>query len=338
MKTVITVIRAAQMMSVQDLGREGFTAQGLSPAGAMDRRALAEASVLLESRTHLPAIEMIGSGATFKSDHAVRFALTGAPCQTQIDGNAISWNASHLLLPGQLLTIGAMQSGSYGYLTFAGGIAVPAVLSSHSAHLSAEIGARLKQGDELLLNRDVSPDRAPLTLAVEDRFNGGLLRIMPGPQTDMFSQETLNRFAETTFCRSAASNRQGLRLDHEAGGFTPLRPAGLISDAITCGDVQMTGQGLPYLLMSECQTIGGYPRIGTVLAEDLPIAAQAPAGAQLRFKWVSVEDADQSYRAPADVMKALSSRLRRRIRDPQDIADLLSYQLISGVTRGDDLE
>jgi allophanate hydrolase len=100
----------------------------------------------------------------------------------------------------------------------------------------------------------------------------------------------------------------------------------------------LTGDGVPYVLLSECQTMGGYPRIGTVIPQDLPRIAQATPGTALRFTPLGLEEADALWQDEADQLKALRRRVQPLRRDPHDIPDLLSYQLIGGVIRGDEPE
>ncbi len=338
MTATLTVVRAGPAMTVQDLGRPGHVDQGLSTGGAADRIALLEATALLAAPRVQPAIEMAGSGGTFTCDAPLRFALTGAPMRATIDSAPIAWNATHRLRPGQELTIGGALAGSYGYLTCAGGIAEQPWLGSLSAHLAAGIGGPLKQGGSLTLGDDPAPDSPAMTLPPADRFSGGDIRLMPGPQSALFDATTTQRFFGTGFTRGAQANRQGVRLDHAGAPFASAMTGGLASDFIVSGDVQMTGDGVPYVLLGECQTIGGYPRIGTVLPQDLPRVAQAPIGATLRFVRISLEQADADIRDEATVLKDLRRAVQPRVRDPHDISDLLSYQLISGVTCGDDLE
>ena len=161
---------------------------------------------------------------------------------------------------------------------------------------------------------------------------------MPGPQTGEFDAATRARFVQTPFIRSAQANRQGIRLDQSGPGYTAANAARLMSDFITSGDVQLTGAGLPYVLMAECQTIGGYPRIGTVIAADLPRVAQAPLGAALVFEWITCEDADAAFQTDAALLAQYRKNAQPLRRNPADMRDLLSYQLISGATRGDELK
>ncbi|XDA97322.1 urea amidolyase [Sulfitobacter sp. LCG007] len=338
MSAKLTILRAGPLMTVQDMGRPGRIADGLSPGGAMDRLALLEGAALLGLAKPAQAIEMAGMGGRFRCDTPLRFALSGAPMRAQIDDMPLRWNASHKLEPGQTLTIASVSSGTYGYLTPGGGIAGTELLGSVAAHLSVGLGRPLAEGDILTLGEDPSPGRPPRGIVSEDRFGGGSLRIMPGPQTELFDDATRGRLAQTSFHRSPRANRTGLPLLQEGEGFAPADPVSPLSDFIIAGDLQMTGDGTPYLMLAECQTIGGYPRIGTVIAADLPRAAQAPPSARLRFTWITSDAADRLYLSEAQIMAALAGRAQPLVRDPADIPDLLSYQLIDGVTAGRELD
>lgn len=335
---MLTIKTAGPGLTVQDLGRPGWTAQGLSTGGAADRLALVEAAALLGAPADQAVIEMMGMGASFTVDEGTRFALTGAVMDAKIDGAPVAHNRSGFLPAGATLTIGAAKQGVFGYLAFAGGVTTPPVMGSRATHLTAGIGARLQAGDQLPLGPDNDRPRPPQKLSASGRFGGGTIRIMAGPQTDLFDQSTRDTFVATAFRRSARGNRQGVRLENAGDGFACKGGLNLVSDIIVPGDIQIAGEGVPYILLAECQTIGGYPRIGTVLPADLPKIAQAAAGSPLRFVFVTMEDADSTARPIAKQLRDLSRQCQPVVRDPHDIADLLGYQLISGATRGDDLE
>lgn len=331
--TALTIARADGMMTVQDMGRPGHLAQGLSCGGAMDRLALIEAAALLGAQAPLPSIEMAAAGGIFTFSTPTRIALTGAPMMAALDDAPLRWQATHLIPPGQSLRIGGAEAGVYGYLTPAGGVTTPEWLGSRAAHLAIGIGALLKAGETLPCGDDPAPERPARAIDAAPRFNGGDVRVMDGPQTALFEDEVLEAFFATTFTRSQRGNRQGVQMDSEAR-FTSAHAAGLASDTIGPGDLQMTGDGLPFVLMAECQTIGGYPRIGRVVPADLPLIAQAAPGAQLRFRRLPTDQADALYRNDHALLRDAASRRRNLIRDPATIRDLLSYQLISGVTAG----
>lgn len=333
--TCLRINRAGPALRVQDMGRPGHIAQGVAPGGAADSLALLEAAALLDLPTPLPALEMPGAGGQFTVTAPMRFALTGAPMQARIDGARIGWNETHLLLPGQVLQIGGAEAGVYGYLTPAGGLHTDMWLGSR-ASLSGT--APLTAGTDVPLGDDAQVTASPKRLLAEPRFSGGTLRVMPGLQTDLFPPETLARVQRTLFTRDARANRQGVRLAFQGAPFPAQGAAGLASDFITVGDVQMTGEGTPYVLLADCQTIGGYPRLGTVIPADLPKLAQAPVGAALRLQMIPLAQADSLWQAPAAQLAQLRRKVSPKTRDPHAMRDLLSYQLIGGAIRGDDEE
>lgn len=334
----LIVEAAGPGLTVQDLGRPGYLARGLSRGGAADRLALAEGAALLGQNESLAALEMAGFGGRFRAGCDLRIALTGAPMRAALEGRPLIWNASHAVGAGARLVIGAATAGVYGYLHVGGGFDTPLRLGSRSVHLTAGLGRPIADGDVLAIGGEAPGGRSGLVLTVADRCHGGVLRILPGAQTARFGAADRARFEAAVFHRDARGNRQGVRLVHDGAAFAAAGQLSLLSEIIEPGDVQMTGDGTPYVLLPECQTMGGYPRIGSVLPEDLPIVAQAAPGAMLRFRFVTL-DAALAGLVPAEAARRrLVAALRPLTRDPAEVADLLSCQLVGGVTAGDDLD
>lgn len=334
----LRVLRAGPAVTVQDLGRPGFLAFGLSRGGAMDRLALAEGAALLDQPPTLAALEMAGLGGLFEAGRDLRIALTGAPMAATIDGRRVAWNACHALPRGARLEIGGASRGVHGYLSVGGGIATPPVLGSRAAHLAAGIGAPVAAGQTLPIGADPAPGRVGLHLAAADRCDGGTVRIVAGPQTGLFAPGILARLERETFRRDTRGNRMGVRLLPEGAGLAAEAGLSILSEIVVPGDIQITGDGTPFVLMAECQTTGGYPRIGTVIAADLPRVAQAAPGAVLRFAFIDHAEAAKAETVERARRRALGHEALPLIRDPASIPDLLSFQLIGGVTAGDDLD
>jgi len=228
-----------------------------------------------------------------------------------------------------------VRKGCYGYLHVGGGFAVKTSLGARSAHLAAGLGAVLKDGDTLEIGDDTGRD-TNLLLEPEDRFAGGPVRIVASFQPHLFAQTDLARLESEPLRRAARANRMGVALEPAGGGFHIAGGRNVVSEVIVPGDIQVTGDGTPFVLMAECQTTGGYPRIGTVLPCDLPRVAQAPAAAELRFRFVDLEEALDVERAEAKRRASLGKTRRPLIRDPHRMHDLLSYNLIGGVVAGDE--
>ncbi|CAM4208441.1 biotin-dependent carboxyltransferase family protein [Palleronia rufa] len=329
--TGLTVARIGPGATVQDLGRGGYIAQGLSRGGAADRLAILEAAALLD-QDPTAAIELPPVPATIRFDRPARLALTGTPMTARLDGDPLTWHAVHAVAQGQTLSV-SPAGGGYGYLSFGGGIDTAIRLGSRAAHLAAGLGRALDSGDDLPLGDDTA-GRTDRVLDAGARFAGGTLRILPSAHTALFSAKDIARFQDTAFVRAPQGNRQGVRLDHDGAPFATDGQLSLLSEIARPGDIQMTGEGRPYLLGPECQTTGGYPRIGAVVPMDLPRALQAPPGAALRFRFVTREEAMRDHLSDDRLLAALRGKVRRLTRDPRDIRDLGRYQLISGVTAG----
>lgn len=328
--------RAAPGITVQDAGRPGFLGEGLSRGGAADRLALAEGAALLGQPDTCAAIEIAAGTLTVAPTAQVRIALTGAPMWAMAGGRTLAWNASHMLASGERLELSG-GAGGYSYLHLGGGIAAPVVLGAQSAHLAAGIGRPLATGDSLPIGPDPG---GPVGLSLEPlaRFAGGVLRVVPGFQTAVFPETLRQRFTETTFRKDPRANRMGQRLIATGDGFGLNAGLTILSEIITPGDIQIAGDGAPFVLLAECQTTGGYPRIGSVIPCDLPRLVQAPPDAPLTFRFVTLEEAVALERAETARRSALPRTLRPLVRDPRDMPDLLTCQLIDGVTCGDDLE
>ena len=112
---------------------------------------------------------------------------------------------------------------------------------------------------------------------------------MHGIDWKRFDASTLRRFTSEAFTVSPDSDRMGVRFDSPE--LKREDNVDLTSEAVTPGTIQVPPIGKPILLLGDCQTIGGYPKIAHVITLDLGIAAQLRAGDHVRFSEVSLSDA-----------------------------------------------
>jgi biotin-dependent carboxylase-like uncharacterized protein len=322
--------------SVQDLGRSGYLGMGVARGGAMDRLAIHEGAALLGQSSDHAALEFSGAGGRLQVlGGALHVAITGAQMSVTLDGVALPHATTGRAEQGTVIEISGARAGVYGYLHVDGGFATPAVLGARATHQASGMGQQAKMGQVLPLGP--AHEREPgLTLDPAPRLSGGLVRLVRSYQTDHFSAQQRERLVHTDFIRAAQGNRMGVRL--EGGRFAAEGALQVLSDIIVPGDVQMTGDGAPFILLADCQTTGGYPRIGTVLPCDIPVVAQAGPGTALRMQWVSLADGVIAESKAAQYIADLSAKVHTRLRAAQDLQDLLSYQLISGAITGWDEE
>ena len=316
----------------------------------MDPFALHEGAVLLGNDRDSAALEMAGYGGRFQFIDAPRWiALTGAEMKASIDGIGIPWRTSYLLHPGQVLEIGSVltgpDQGSYGYLHIAGGISVPAEIGARGVHLRAGVGGiqgRVLGADMELPLQDSDPSTGKAqSLPTPEHLGQRTIRIVWGPHSKRFNASTRDRLLNETFQLSHQRDRMAMRLalGENQAPFEALLTG--LSDPVQDGDIQMTGDGVPAILVREHQPTGGYPRIASVISADLAAVAQLPSAVPFRFELVSLDQAIEALARWRAMIQHLSCQ-RQPI--PQsgvdqfrgDIRNLLDYNLIGGVVSADD--
>ena len=332
MSGTLAILRAGPGLSIQDLGRPGGMGAGLSRGGAADRIGFLRGAALLGNPPEAAGLEMTVGGGRFRVDAPTRIALSGAPMRATINGSPLEHLASYAFAPEDVLDIGPTEGGVYGYLHIAGGLLTEQELGGRGRHRIADLGKDIGDGDALPFGDDPEPDAPPLRLT-PDQPDTAPIRVIPGPQTALFPRNVLDRFQSTTFARSPRGNRQGVRMDSDSPPFATEAQLGQVSDFIAEGDIQMTGDGTPFVLLADCQTMGGYPRIGTVIPADLSRIAQGLPGAKIRFRFIEIEEAEALWRSDTELYRSFRTQRQARIRDPREMADLLSYELIDRPTK-----
>jgi antagonist of KipI len=116
-----------------------------------------------------------------------------------------------------------------------------------------------------------------------------VLRFIRGIDWKRFNASSLQRLTSEAFTISSDSDRMGARL--EGPELNRVDEGDLISEAVAPGTIQVPPGGKPILLLGDCQTIGGYPKIAHVITVDLGVAAQLRGGDPVRFSEVSLDDA-----------------------------------------------
>lgn len=317
--------------SVQDAGRYGAQRYGLTPSGAMDSFALAAANILVGNAPFTAAIELGPLGSSFRAQNgAIRLALTGATRPAAIGGRALAWNSSTTLAEGETLTLGVARGGVFSYLAIEGGIRGEPMFGSLAVNARAGLGSPfprpLQAGDgiEVAVASRAIDGRLDLP-AVSDLP----IRVVMGPQDDEFGDAT-RLFLDSEWRISATSDRMGYRL--EGPPIRHLHGHNIVSDGTVNGSIQVPGNGQPIVLMPDRGTSGGYPKIATVISVDLGRLAQTQVGRGFRFKAVGMAEAQAAYRARAELIRTLPSR----IIDPQgstlDIEALQNANVAGSVT------
>jgi len=336
--TGLRILQPGMATTVQDLGRRGYQAYGVSPGGAADFASLMIGNWLLGNRARTSALEITLLGPEVEFTGPVAFCLTGGRIQAELvpaDGGAPravpGWTAM-LAGPGDRLRTGAVTAGCRAYLCLAGGIDLPAVLGSLSEDLFGKVGPlgrRLTAGDWLPVGLPLIPPanlagRAVPNDAIPAYGGRAVVRATRGPQSEAFTGDAFAAFFGGEYVVGAQSDRQGLRL--EGPKLVHATKADIISEPIPAGSVQVPAGGQPILLLGNRQTVGGYTKIAVAVYPDIPFASQLRPGDRLQFQEVDPAEAHviawAERRKLAQIRRYLEHEAGQRNEAPVHIASV----------------
>jgi KipI family sensor histidine kinase inhibitor len=309
-----TVMNPGLLTTVQDRGRCGFRAFGLSPGGVMDTLASGVANLLAGNGPDAAVLEMTLLGGSFRFATGAYAAVCGADMGCRLNGVPVRpWTAFSVPSGGEV-TFGHALTGCRAYLAVRGGITVPSVMGSRSTSLRAMIGGyggrALHAGDVVPFGEvccAVSGKRSLPSRLIPEYPEEIRLRVLPGPQDDLFEADGIETFFTSVYTVTPRNDRMGYCLDgprirHRNG-------ADIVSDALCAGAVQVPGNGLPLVMTADHQTTGGYPKIGAVIGPDLFRLVQARQGTRVRFVRCADSEAVRAMRLREGLFEGIRTAL-----------------------------
>jgi len=276
--------------TIQDQGRYGLMHQGRTPSGVMDEYAYLWGQKLLNQKNRNVIEVMVG--LKLEALESMSIAVTGADLSFKINGISLPIWQSYYLKQGDIISFEKQIAGQRAYVAVKGGFRVAKVYGSCSTTIKEKIGAKLKYGD--ILQSKKLPKESSAIWRVKKRYipnysKNLTLRILLGYQERYFCDEVKETFFSSEYEVTLQSDRMGFKLKGE-----PIAPTkgGIISEGIAFGSVQVPADGQPIVLLKERQTIGGYPKIGTVLPVDCFALSQLFIGSKVHFEPISIEEGE----------------------------------------------
>ena len=320
---MIEVIKPGLETSIQDYpGRIGYWAQGFPPSGPMDNWSFRLSNLLVGNPPEAAGLECQFVGPTLKFNAATVLAICGADMKPTLDGKAMPMWESIAVAAGQTLALGFTTVGARAYVAVAGGIDTPPWLGSrstfHKAGVGGMAGHALKAGQMVPVGkgagksgRKVKPEARPI-LATDRVWT---IEVVPGPNDDWIDAAGHERFLSSDWKLSSKSDRTGFRLDGPQWTFTAKatskapehgsEPSNIIDQGYPVGAINLCGQ-TPIILVNDGPSMGGFINPYTVPSASFWKLGQAKPAEILRFKSVSVEEA-QALRRTIDGVCSESS-------------------------------
>ena len=298
---MITVLNPGTFTTVQDLGRTGFLRYGVPESGALDKYSLRCANLLLGNDEGMAGLEATLFGPSLKFNREVNISICGGDLGPMLDGDPINnWEVVNIPAISELSFQGLVQ-GARAYIAFEGGISeqcISLILGSMSTYCQGGFGGfkgrALVQGDTFEINDSVHGSNLAQKKVEPIKFPEKVeLRILMGPQDDMFVEDAIKLLAESEIKGTGDADRMGIRC--EGPVLQHSGPADLISDGTVFGAIQVPSSGMPIILLADRGTTGGYPKIATVISADHTKLAQLIPGDTIVFKPVSLETAIDAF-------------------------------------------
>jgi biotin-dependent carboxylase-like uncharacterized protein len=294
----LEIVNSPILALIQDKGRFSYTSIGVTNSGVMDEYAYLIANSLLGNESDVNIIEIAFSNIIFNAQKNTTIAITGAKCEFFINDIALNIWQTYNIKAGDIIKIGKILSGSRVYLGVYKGFLVKKEFGSNSTTLKENLGGlngrKLQKGDVLGFESFSNSSIVRLKKQYIPNYEEELtLRVVLSYQDNFFKQEQIDKFFSNTYTITNEFNRMGCKLD---GSKISCNIDGIISEGIAFGAIQIPKDGKPIILLKDRQTIGGYPKIGSVLSIDCFKLSQRKPFQKVRFTPISLEEAQRKVK------------------------------------------
>lgn len=294
----LVVERVGPLALIQDGGRFGVRHLGVTQGGAADWVSLGWANWLLGNAPQAAGLEITVGGLTLCAEISATLALTGADLGATLDETPLAPGASFTIAPGQRLAFERPRAGLRAYLAFPGGLEAPSVLGSVASTVREGLGGlegqggTLGEGDRLVWSGHGEPGRRLPDDAGTLPSEQPHLALVSGAQIAGFSGTSVFEAFNAAWTVDQRADRMGVRL---TGPELRYLGAGMVSEGIPLGAVQVPADGQPIILLNDRQTIGGYPRLGALTPLACAQLAQCVPGTQVRLRPVTAGQAREAH-------------------------------------------
>lgn len=281
---MIDVLAPGIYSTIQDFGRIGFQEYGVPYSGVMDRTAASLANAILGNSPDSPVLEITMQGPKLQFKCTTTICVTGANLSAKLNNSIFLNNKPMMVKSGDILSFGSLKKGIRAYLAIKGGFQTEQVMWSCSMYSGITKKEKLEKGDVLKIstaNNLVRNYNASIKINF-DYFNLKTLEVFKGPEFDMLSKKQKIQLLNTEFTISKNNNRMAYQLNETLQNN--LKP--IITSPVLPGTVQLTPSGNLIILMRDCQTTGGYPRVLQLKESAINLIAQKYTNQPVLFQLV----------------------------------------------------
>jgi UPF0271 protein len=300
------ILRPGINTTIQDNGRNYMYHLGITVSGAIDQRNYRLSNKLVNNDLNKAVIEFAYQGPLLKLKNGkINFSITGDVLFKIIKPNSKVEDGvcykNYILEDEDQIDIISTKNTAYGYLSVNGGFELEKVWNSYSTNTKANVGSN--NGKKYSIEDKIFIKNSNLQISKEikinyNNFSDNIIRVIKGTNFDYFSNEAQNSFFNKEFSVSKLADRMGIRLSGH--NLENIINTNIKSEGLVRGTIQVPADGNPIIMLSDHGTIGGYPKIGVVISADLDRVGQLTPGSVINFKEVSLEEAQNIFKAYID--------------------------------------
>lgn len=279
---MVEVLKAGFYDSVQDLGRLGYQQYGVPTSGVMDVFSASKANNLLGNDIKEAVMEITMTGPILKFQCNTAICITGADLSPSLNGVPFKINTVRKIVKGDTLAFGKLMYGYRSYLSVLGGFKTESVMHSRSLYQSITKQFKIHKNDKLDIVAEPSLGFIKKHASIkwnDTFFKTKMINVFKGPEFDQLSKIQIEQLFSSDFTVSKNNNRMAYQLEEKVEN--KLEP--ILTSLVMPGTVQLTPAGNLIILMRDCQTTGGYPRIFQLEEKSMDILAQKYMGQKIIF-------------------------------------------------------
>ena len=313
-KTLIKFLRSGLNTSLQGAPINNLQHLGITTSGPMDNFLSKIGNISLDNQEETLCFEICRLGPKIQILEGIFIFLISGNVNFDIisEYKLIKGrcNQSYTIKKGDKIDIKTTINSNYGYLIFKGQLEDKIINNLSSSILSSSLGVnqgkKILDSDEFRLSTITNFKKRKLDINIQ-KYYKNIIRVLPGPQMHYFKIKNINKFFNKKFKISKNSNRVGIRLLENTIKSTLNN--NISSEGIIKGSIQIPGDGNPIILASEHPTIGGYPKIASIIMTDFAKIVQLEEGTDVFFEAVNIETAEKEYFKLKKLLKNLKKNI-----------------------------
>jgi biotin-dependent carboxylase-like uncharacterized protein len=286
MKAEIEVLHPGLFSTIQDKGRFGSMKFGVPLSGSMDSYSAKMANLILQNSPGCAVLEITQMGPKLKFSEPVQIVITGADLSPMINNKEIRNYIVYTIKLNDILSFGRRKTGCRSYLGISGGFQSEVVLGSKSWYDGVTEFSNLAKGMKLgylSSTSRCSPTNSALKPSIK-YISQTEVPVFPGPEYEKLPEVLQCQLNKRVFSISKNNNRMAVQLEELF--LNSLNP--IVTGPVVPGTVQLTPGGKLIVLMRDCQTTGGYPRVLQLSEKALDILSQKIVGDKISLQVMNI--------------------------------------------------